>query len=251
VVETVAFGVAALVHAGMLVHGYQHDEARTAESVISVVLLTGLVVSWIRPERTRDAGVGAQGFALVGTLVGVFTIIVGVGPQTAPDVVYHIVILAVLAWGMVLAVRMPRHGDAPEGPPPPEKGVAAPRATAVLAAALALGVLAQAAFAGGFLGGHHSWMAWHGNVGDFLTLLPLASLLAGLTSRGHERDTPAVLLSRVALVVMVLVVVVTGHAAADSPGLLALHIPAAVTIFGLVVYQTLICKQALAAGRES
>ncbi|MFN2556638.1 MAG: hypothetical protein ABR592_07155 [Nitriliruptorales bacterium] len=43
--------------------------------------------------------IAAQGFALLGTLVGVFTIVVGVGPRTAPDIVYHFVILAVLMWG--------------------------------------------------------------------------------------------------------------------------------------------------------
>lgn len=250
VIETIAFGLASLVHAGVLVHGYQHNDARTAESVISLALLTGLVLSWIRPERSRDAGVGAQGFALIGTVIGVFTIIVGVGPRTAPDVVYHVVILAVLTTGLALAVRL----SGPEAAPvasPAAKGVAAPTATAALAEAVAVGVLAQAAFAGGFLGGYHSWLAWHENVGDYLTLLPLASLLIGLTSRRHQRDATAVLLSRVALVVGVLGVVATGHIAADSPGMLAIHIPAAIIVFGLVVFQALTSMHALPSGRQS
>ncbi|MGQ0810691.1 MAG: hypothetical protein ACT4OO_05640 [Nitrospiraceae bacterium] len=37
----------------------------------------------------------------MGTLVGVFTIIVGVGPRTTPDVVYHLAIVAVLFWGLI------------------------------------------------------------------------------------------------------------------------------------------------------
>jgi hypothetical protein len=48
-------------------------------------LLVGLAWTWIRPASARAAGLAAQGFALVGTLVGIFTIAVGVGPRTAPD----------------------------------------------------------------------------------------------------------------------------------------------------------------------
>ena len=106
-VEVVAFAGAGLVHLGLLVHGYQHRQARVAESVITLVLLVGLVLSWLRPTWTREAGLVAQGFALLGTLVGSFTIIVGVGPRTAPDVVYHIAIMAVLVWGLLVAMRSP------------------------------------------------------------------------------------------------------------------------------------------------
>lgn len=103
--EAGAFAAAALVHSGVLVDGYEHDRARVAESVIALVLLAGLALSWVRPARTREAGIVAQGFALLGTLVGVLTIIVGVGPRTAPDVVYHLGIVAVLIWGLTVAVR--------------------------------------------------------------------------------------------------------------------------------------------------
>jgi hypothetical protein len=106
-VEAAAFAAAALVHFGLLVHGYQHRQARVAESVIALVLLAGLVLSWVRPTWTREVGIAAQGFALLGTLVGIFTIIVGVGPRTAPDVVYHLAIVAVLVWGLLVAVRAP------------------------------------------------------------------------------------------------------------------------------------------------
>ena len=46
----------------------------------------------------------------MGTLVGVFTIIVGVGPQTTPDVVYHIGIVAVLLWGLRVNMTTRRNG---------------------------------------------------------------------------------------------------------------------------------------------
>jgi branched-subunit amino acid transport protein len=112
--EAVAFTAAALVHSGVLVDGYQHQQARTAESVIALILLVGLVLTWIRPLWTRLAGIAAQGLALLGTLVGVFTIIVGVGPRTAPDVVYHVGIVAVLIWGLIVAVRAPTPPVSPE-----------------------------------------------------------------------------------------------------------------------------------------
>jgi hypothetical protein len=54
---------------------------------------------------TRRVGLAAQAFALVGTLIGVFTITIGVGPRTLPDVAYHFAIMAVLIWGLVVAVR--------------------------------------------------------------------------------------------------------------------------------------------------
>lgn len=106
-IEATAFAAAALVHSGVLVHGYEHRQARIAESVIAVVLLGGLVVSWARPASTREAGLAVQAFALLGTLVGLFTIAVGVGPRTAPDIVYHVGIVAVLIWGLLVAVRAP------------------------------------------------------------------------------------------------------------------------------------------------
>ncbi|MQA85636.1 MAG: hypothetical protein GEV03_13660 [Streptosporangiales bacterium] len=110
-VEAAAFAAAALVHFGVLADGYQHREASIAESVIAAVLLVGLALSWPLRSWVREVGVAAQGFALFGTLVGIFTIAVGVGPRTVPDVVYHVGIVAVLAAGLAVALRAPA-GDA-------------------------------------------------------------------------------------------------------------------------------------------
>lgn len=79
--EWVAFIAAALTHFGVLVRGYEHQKAGTAESVIALVLLIGLILSLIRPHSTRGIGLAVQGFALVGTLVGIFTIVIGIGPS--------------------------------------------------------------------------------------------------------------------------------------------------------------------------
>jgi hypothetical protein len=43
--------------------------------------------------------------ALFGTLVGIFTIAIGIGPRSLLDIGYHIAIVAVLAWGLLVAWR--------------------------------------------------------------------------------------------------------------------------------------------------
>jgi hypothetical protein len=73
--------------------------------VIAAVLLAGLACSWLRPPWTRRAGLAVQGFALLGTLVGAFTIAIGIGPRTVPDIVYHVGLLIGLGWGLILTVR--------------------------------------------------------------------------------------------------------------------------------------------------
>jgi hypothetical protein len=104
-VEAANFIIASLIQSGRLISGYEHPQARIAEGVIALVLLTGLALTWIRPASLRRAGLAAQGFALLGTLVGVFTIIIGVGPRTTPDIAYHIGIVLILIWGLWVAAR--------------------------------------------------------------------------------------------------------------------------------------------------
>ena len=103
--EASTFAVAATIHFGALVQGYGHRKAGIAETVIAVVLLTGLVLTWSGSPWPRRAAIGAQAFAICGVLVGLFTIAVGVGPRTVPDVAYHLAILAVLAVGLAIAAR--------------------------------------------------------------------------------------------------------------------------------------------------
>jgi len=91
------------VHAGVLVGGYEHSRAAIAEGVIALVLFAGLVVSLARPRATRTIALVAQGFALLGTLVGAFTIAVGVGPQTTADHLFHALLLALLLSGLAVA----------------------------------------------------------------------------------------------------------------------------------------------------
>lgn len=104
-IEATSFFLAAMVHAGFLIQGYEHQEAMIAESVIGTVLLVGLAMTWIRSRSSFLIAAGVQAFALLGTFVGIWTIIVGIGPRTLPDIVYHAVIAFVLMTGLVLAWR--------------------------------------------------------------------------------------------------------------------------------------------------
>jgi hypothetical protein len=66
--EGAAFVIAGLTHFGVLMHGYEHRQAGTAESVIGIVLLIGFVLSWLLPKSTRGIGIAVQAFALLGDL---------------------------------------------------------------------------------------------------------------------------------------------------------------------------------------
>ena len=110
-IEASSFAAAALVHFGVLTHGYEHQAAGTAETVIAFALLLGLALSWSPLASTRALGLAAQAFALFGTLIGLFTIAIGVGPRTLPDIAYHIAIVAVLVAGLIVAARAPVAGS--------------------------------------------------------------------------------------------------------------------------------------------
>jgi hypothetical protein len=107
-VQAVLFAAASLVHAGVLASGYEHSRAAIAEGVIALVLFAGLVVSLARPRATRTVAIVAQGFALLGTLVGAFTIAIGVGPQTTADSFFHVLLLALLVSGLAVAWKSKR-----------------------------------------------------------------------------------------------------------------------------------------------
>lgn len=104
-VEACAFFTAAPAHFGILMNGYQHQLAGRAETIIGLVLLAGWIGISVRRQWTRGIGLAVQGFALLGTLVGIFTIVVGVGPRTAPDLIYHVCMVVLLFLGLIVAIR--------------------------------------------------------------------------------------------------------------------------------------------------
>jgi peptidoglycan/LPS O-acetylase OafA/YrhL len=106
--EAIVFGAASLVHADMLVDGYEHARAATSEGVIAVVLLAGLGACLLRPPSARKIALAVQTFALLGTLVGGFTIVVGIGPQTMADHIFHLLLVVVLLAGLVVVFKGPK-----------------------------------------------------------------------------------------------------------------------------------------------
>jgi len=112
-VEAATYVIVALVHFGVLTTGFEHRQAGTAESLIAAVLPVGLALAWTGLASARTIGLAAQGIALAGTLVGVFTIAIGVGPRTVPDIAYHITIIVVLVGGLIVAWRAPRQPFTP------------------------------------------------------------------------------------------------------------------------------------------
>jgi hypothetical protein len=105
VLTALLFAGAATIHSGVAGAGYEHPEARIAETVIGSVLLVGWIVCLSIPRRARTAAIAVLTFGLVGTLIGLFTIAIGIGPRTALDLTIHAAMLLLLAAGLVTAVR--------------------------------------------------------------------------------------------------------------------------------------------------
>jgi hypothetical protein len=105
ILQVVVFAGAALMHAGILLYGHQHNAARNAESIIALVLLVGLVSTILAPESSRAIALGIQAFALLGTIVGLFTIAVGIGPRTTIDLMLHGGMIVLLVTGLIVVGR--------------------------------------------------------------------------------------------------------------------------------------------------
>jgi hypothetical protein len=86
--EGIAFIAASLTHFGVLMHGHEHRPAGTAEGVIGIILLIGYALTWVLAKWTRGIGIAVQAFELLGTGVGIYTIAIGVGPRTIPDITF-------------------------------------------------------------------------------------------------------------------------------------------------------------------
>lgn len=104
--------------------GQWFPRAAIPEALIALVLTIGAATVFAIPKRAWVVAVGAHAFAVVGVLVGLFTIAIGVGPRTVPDVAYHMAVLAVLLAGLVVlstpsarAALGHRRPSLAEGPP--------------------------------------------------------------------------------------------------------------------------------------
>jgi hypothetical protein len=104
--EVMLFAAASLLHRGLLVRGFEHFQAAVAESVIGLALSVGLAVAVYRPGAARTAALWAQGVALSGVVIGLVTIIIGVGPRTPLEYGLHGLMVLVLLMGLAAAQRV-------------------------------------------------------------------------------------------------------------------------------------------------
>ena len=105
IVQVALFAFAALTHFGMIGSSHRHPPAGTAESVIGTVLLIGLLSTWMTPSSIRSIAIAVQAFGLLGTLVGIATIIVGIGPRSMLDIVFHTSMTVALVTGLIVTSK--------------------------------------------------------------------------------------------------------------------------------------------------
>ena len=97
VLTVAAFGLASSIRSGVLPNAWGHPTATAAEGAIPAALASGIAAASIRPASARGIAPAAPGSALLGILVGASTILVGAGPQGAPDAVLHALLVLGLA----------------------------------------------------------------------------------------------------------------------------------------------------------
>jgi len=108
-VQIAMFLVLATIHFGLLIDGYRHAAAGTTELVITVLLVLGLLLTWMLPPWSRRAATAAQSFATLGVLVGLFTFALGIGPRTILDLTLNGILLLILIAGLALTRTSARH----------------------------------------------------------------------------------------------------------------------------------------------
>ena len=99
------FLVLVTIHFGLLIGGYGHPAAGTTESVIAIVLLFGLLLTWTPPPWSQRAATAAQLFGTLGVLVGLLTFAFGIGPRTILDLSLNVILLLTLIAGLALTKR--------------------------------------------------------------------------------------------------------------------------------------------------
>jgi hypothetical protein len=103
--EAAIFLLAAALHAGLIIAGHGHVQAMTAELIIAAVLVAGFVLVSIYRSRRRAIALGAQMFAMVGTLTGASLVLAGAGPRSMPDYALLGIMAIVLFVGLLWTSR--------------------------------------------------------------------------------------------------------------------------------------------------
>lgn len=104
-IAAVSLLVAAALHAGLIIPG-PFDTAAQYETGVAAILLIGLGITFVGGDTARWGAVASQVLALAGAGIGLFLAIRGVAPNTLPDIVYHVALVAVLTAGIVVAWRL-------------------------------------------------------------------------------------------------------------------------------------------------
>jgi hypothetical protein len=112
--EAASFAVASALHFGLHlalgfteVRGEPFLRAAIPEGIIAAALAGGTVVVIVAPHRSWMTAVTVHAFAAAGVMVGIGTILGGVGPQARPDIVYHVTILLVLLGALGFLLTAP------------------------------------------------------------------------------------------------------------------------------------------------
>src|SRR5207253_5792905 len=93
------------IHFGLLIGGYRHRSAGTAELVIAAVLVAGLLLTWTPRPWSRRPATAVQSFGILGVLVGLSTIAIGIGPRTMLDFTLNVALLLTLIVGLAISLR--------------------------------------------------------------------------------------------------------------------------------------------------
>lgn len=131
------------------------------------------------------------------------------------------------------------------------------KAIAAIVGVLSLGVLAQAATAGVFVREQHrdGWINAHAGVAYVVALLALAAVVVALGMWRGKAGAQVVIAETVTLLVAVVIQIGIGPQIGDldkagtHPGLLALHIPLALIIFGLALHLSTYVANVRRSGR--
>jgi peptidoglycan/LPS O-acetylase OafA/YrhL len=77
--------------------------------LLALICCSALGACLLRPPAARRIiTLVVQTFALLGTLVGGFTIVVGIGPQTMADHIFHLFLVVVVLAGLVVIFKGPK-----------------------------------------------------------------------------------------------------------------------------------------------
>jgi hypothetical protein len=101
-IEAISLAGAALLHLPQP-SGDPTRSPSIYEGTIALVLLIGLGVGLARPSWAAWAALATQAFGLVGASIGLYLAVRGVAPDSAADLVFHVAIVALLVWGLVVA----------------------------------------------------------------------------------------------------------------------------------------------------